>query len=134
MTNTETASLLAEFHGAFPNVYVDEAVAEVWANALALTDFGPAREAAAHWVQTMTRFPTIAEFNGEVRRIETRGNENELPEGKAPPDVGAAKAAFQEGYRKAKRLAGENPEDSDYKLNGYLRDWPHVGPNVKTMQ
>ena len=134
MTNTETASVLAVFHGAFPSVYVDEAVAEVWANAMSLTPFDPARKAALHWVETMTRFPTIAEFNSEIRRFRAQANGEALPEETIEPDVGAAKAAFQAGYRQSRSLAGANSKDIDNRLSGYLRDWPHVSPNVKTMQ
>jgi hypothetical protein len=123
MTNTEAASIIALFHGAFPSVFVDEAVVEFWANALATSDFPPARQAAIEWTTTMTRFPTVAEFRAEVRRIREKSKQWALPTDVVKPDISAAKAAFESGFRAAKQLAGADPDEIDTKLTGYLRGW-----------
>lgn len=125
MTNTEAASVVAILHGAYPGTYFDGAVAEVFTNSLLVTDFEAAQTAAQKWVASMQRFPTVAELNGEIRRVRERSNEErEIP---APPSSVAtreqARAAFSSGYAQARSKAGDDMDGINQKLDRHLRSW-----------
>lgn len=133
MTNTEAASIIAIFHGAYPNSYFDGAVAEVWTNSLLVSAYDPAHRAAMEWIQLHQHFPTVAEFNGAIRRMATNGSTKELPR-KAEPehvvDIDAAKAAFTNGYRKARVKLGDDDPTIEKKLGGYMRNWDKIIPST----
>lgn len=125
MTNTEAAALVAILHGAYPGTYFDGAVAEVFTNSLLVANYDIAHTATMHWVNSMDRFPTIRELNGEMTRMRNRENENrELarPENKTA-DKPQACEAFSRGYIRARTEAGEAMETIQPKLERLLRQW-----------
>lgn len=123
MTPQEVARLLSALHGAYPHVEIDDSVIAVWANGMALTDYAHAMTAATEWIQTSTWWPTIAEFNGMVRRIrdnDTNSNGHVRIAASPSADVAAAAAAFHRGYRRARVAVGDTPELIDAKAASYL--------------
>lgn len=119
MTNSEAAAIIATFHGAYPNTYFDDSVAEVWANSLMVSAFQPAQKAAVRWINTMTRFPTIAEFNGEITREVGRGRDAALPTPEPEKQLTSdqRRAAFARGYERARREAGDSDDEIAFKLD-----------------
>jgi len=122
MTSTEAAELISALHGAYPGVYFDDPVAEAFGNSLITNEYRWAKQAVTEWINTMERFPTIAELNRNVRRLRDTDNErNALPPAAEPkPDVAVARAAFARGYRMARERAGDTEEQIERKLTGHL--------------
>lgn len=122
MTSSEAAELIGRLHGAFPNVFVDDAVAEMFANSFITNDYGYSKQAIHEWVQTMERFPTIAEINRIIRRLKNdEAERTALPAGPiGKPDLSAAKAAFASGYRRARGQAGDTEEEIERKLEAHM--------------
>lgn len=123
MTNTEAAQLVAILHGAYPGTYFDGAVAEVFTNSLLASQYDVALEAVSDWVQRVDHFPTVAEINGAIRRINER---HQAPSAVAPSAVAskaAAREAFSRGYIRARTEAGEAMETITPKLEEHLRAW-----------
>jgi hypothetical protein len=83
MNSIEAARVLAKFHGAYPRVEIDDAVAATWMNTLGTGDYGWAMSTADEWINTETWWPTVAEFNGLMRRLRqgaaNDGDERVLP-------------------------------------------------------
>jgi hypothetical protein len=124
MTSQEAAQLLAVLHGAYPGTYFDGPVAEVFANSFLTNDYDHANAAVTSWVNTMERFPTIAELNREIRRLKGDSGERQL-EARVPlATVEVAERAFRDGYRQARMRAGDTPEQIDAKLGDYMRRFP----------
>jgi hypothetical protein len=69
MTPTQAAQVLAALHGAYPRVELDDAVANVWQNSLAVSDYHVAMQAATKWIGESRFWPSIAEFNGLITEI-----------------------------------------------------------------
>lgn len=126
MTSQEIASILAVLHGAYPNVKLDDAVAEVWANALSVSDFGAAREAVVEWVETQTRWPSIAEVSAAIRRRTVANQPQQIPSGNRVATVDEAKAAFSEGYRRHHRMKNPPTDEAivEEQLAQYMRRFP----------
>lgn len=68
MNSVDAAKVLAAFHGAYPNIKIDDAVATVWQNALFGAEYGPAMAAAQEWINSSDFWPSVAQFNGMYRR------------------------------------------------------------------
>lgn len=130
MTNTEAASVIAILHGAYPNSYFDGAVAEVWTNSLLVSAYEPANRAAMEWIQLQTHFPTVAEFNGAIRRMATTGTTKQLPKVEHVVDLDGAKAAFARGYRQSRSKLGDDDPTIEQKLNRYLQNWDKIIPTT----
>jgi hypothetical protein len=126
MTSAEAAQLLAVLHGAYPGTYFDGAVGEVFANSFLTNDYGYANLAVSEWVQTMDRFPTIAELNRTIRRLkdDAEGNVRQLHPGNVIATVEVAERAFREGYRISRMRAGDSEEEMEAKLAEYMRKFP----------
>ena len=127
MTNSQAAELVALLHGAFPGSYFDGAVAEVFTNSLLTCDYERALEAVSTWCRTQTTWPTIVELNALMRRQSERAAEESnvrqlRPRDEMPPKQIAAEA-FARGYRKARREAGEDADETERKLPLILRSW-----------
>lgn len=84
MNDLDVAKVIAMFHGAYPRLDVDEAVAIVWKNTLATADFHWAEKAADEWIATERFFPTPAEFNGMMTRLRQEAANQGQPETKVP--------------------------------------------------
>lgn len=69
MTPTQAAQVLAALHGAYPRVELDDAIANVWQNTLAVTDYSVAMQAVAKWIAESRFWPSIAEINGIITRL-----------------------------------------------------------------
>ena len=124
MTSAEAASILAVLHGAYPNTRLDDAVSHVWENSLLTADFATARQAASEWVAREKWWPTVAEFNGNMRHIREVNNPPALPPTTRIADMQQAQAAFSEGYRRSRHKLGDNDEQIQEKLDVLLRRWP----------
>lgn len=116
MTHSEAAELIAALHGAFPKTYFDDAVGEMFANSFVLDDYEASKQAVVHWVQTMDRFPTIAELRRDTRRIKGQNEPAALQAPVEERDIKKARDAFESGYRRARERAGDDPESIEQKL------------------
>lgn len=122
MNSAEAADLISRLHGAFPGTYFDEPVAEAFANSFITNDYDVSKQAVANWINTMERFPTIAELNREIRRLRQADEEAHALPAPAPakPDLNVARAAFARGYRMARERAGDTDDEIERKLAGHL--------------
>jgi len=116
MNSAEAAELIGALHGAYPGTYFDGAVGETFANSFITNDYLPTRQAVAQWINTMDRFPTVAELNGLVRRIKGNNEPAALVEPIGERNIERARAAFENGYRRAREKAGDDPESIEQKL------------------
>ena len=125
MTSAEAASLLDILHGAYPGTYFDGPVAETFSNSFITNDFLASRQAVNEWVNTMDRFPTIAELNRMIRRLKG-GDDNvrALPSREVVVDVEVAAQAFSDGYRRSRAKLGDTDSQIEEKLSVYLRRFP----------
>jgi hypothetical protein len=130
VTNTEAAQLVAVLHGAYPNIRVDEALVETWTNVMTTMNYKAAQQAVTEWISSQTKFPTIAEINGAVRRIAT-GGPKPLPAGVKVADRATAQAAFAIGYERSRTELGDTPEQIDKKLEVYLKNWASIIPSER---
>lgn len=124
MNSTEAADIVEYLVGAYPGTYFKGPTAEVFVNSLLTNDRVAATDAAKQWVNTMDRFPTIAELNGVIRSMRSRETGRSLPA--APPNVATreqARDAFSRGYIRARSEAGESMEEIQPKLDRLLREW-----------
>jgi hypothetical protein len=127
MNSTQAASLVAILHGAYPGTYMDGAVGETFMNSFITNDYDASKAAISEWVNTMDRFPTIAELNRTIRRIkgtDVPDNVRQLPQKDEPVDVKMAAAAFERGYRRSREKLGDTEEMIQKKLDVYLRSFP----------
>lgn len=69
MSPTQAAQVLAALHGAYPRVELDDAIANVWQNTLAVTDYDVAMQAVAVWINESRFWPSVAEMNGIITKI-----------------------------------------------------------------
>lgn len=122
MNSAEAADLISRLHGAYPGTYFDGPVAETFANSFITNDYEPSRQAVMHWINTMDRFPTVAELNREVRRIKQANEEARALPAPPPekPDLKVAREAFARGYRMARERAGDTDEEIERKLVGHV--------------
>ena len=122
MNSAEAADLISRLHGAFPGTYFDGPVAEAFANSFITNDYEFASQAVTEWINTMERFPTIAELNRTMRRL--RGADEDAHALPAPepekPNLEVARAAFARGYRMARERAGDTDDEIERKLTGHL--------------
>ena len=122
MTSSEAAELITILHGAYPSVYFDGPVADTFANSFVTNEYASSKVAVNEWVQTMERWPTIAELNRMVRRI--RGEaDNARALNAAPlekPNLEKAKAAFADGHRRSRERAGDTAEVIEQKLEAHM--------------
>lgn len=130
MNSAEAANILAVFHGAYPNIKLDEAVAHVWENSLLTADFQTARQAASEWVALEKWWPTVAELNGNMRHIKETNNPPALPPAVNVADMDQAKAAFESGYRRSRTRTDDSDVEVQEKLDRMLRRWPGDIPGV----
>jgi len=127
VTSAEAASLLDILHGAYPGTYFDGPVAETFSNSFITNDYAASHQAVTEWVNTMDRFPTIAELNRTIRRLkgtDVPDNVRQLARKDEPVDVEVAAAAFSRGYRQSRVRAGDTEEEIEAKLSVYLRSFP----------
>ena len=124
MNSAEAATILAIFHGAYPNVKLDEAVAGVWENSLALDKFHIARLAANEWVSLQQWWPTPAEFRQKMRRVQEVNYPKTALPGSKVATMEEAMTAFSAGYRHSRVRAGDTDEQMQEKLDVLLRSWP----------
>jgi hypothetical protein len=125
MTSAEAASLLDILHGAYPGTYFDGPVAETFSNSFITNDYSASKQAVTEWVNTMDRFPTIAELNRTIRRLKGEtDNVRALPSRDIVVDVEVAARAFSDGYRRSRAKLGDTDEQIDTKLSDYLRRFP----------
>lgn len=78
MNASEIRSFMAGLHGAWPNTEIDEATVLVWSNALAPIEWSGGQAALKRLIDTLSRFPTVADLNAELtqmRREERRRDE-----------------------------------------------------------
>jgi hypothetical protein len=69
MTPTQSAQVLAALHGAYPRVELDDAIAAVWQNTLAVTEYDVAMKAVAQWINESRFWPSVAEINAIITSI-----------------------------------------------------------------
>jgi hypothetical protein len=69
MSPTQAAQVLAALHGAYPRVELDDAIAAVWQNTLAVTEYDVAMQAVAQWINESRFWPSVAEINGLITSI-----------------------------------------------------------------
>jgi hypothetical protein len=134
MNSNEAATVIAVMHGAYPNVRLDDAVAEVWANSLLATDFDIARRAVNEWVSTMTRWPTVAELNGIMRRLRAGIDEfDALPPAREPLLTWhEARDAIERGYRSERRRLGATDDDIDRGVERlFTANAPRIGTSYR---
>ena len=117
MNSAEAATILAVFHGAYPNIKLDEAVTGVWGNALATADFQIGQLAVNEWVSLEQWWPTVAEFRTKMRRVQELNAPQSLPPTSRVATVEETKAAFSSGYRRSRRKAGDTEEQTQEKLD-----------------
>jgi len=120
VNSNQAADLLNALHGAYPDVFVDDAVASTFANSFALNEFEFAAQAVEEWITTMTRFPTIAELNGIIRRLKYAHEEPPAITEGVRPDIEVARRAFSDGYRRARARLGDTDEEIDRKLEAHM--------------
>ena len=131
MTSQEAASILAVFHGAYPNIKLDDAVAITWANALDTDEYHLARQAVHEWVSLQQWWPSIAEFRAAMRRIKELNSPKPLPQRSSVATMEEAKEAFSQGYRRSRMRLGDDDEQIEEKLGGLLRKWPDAIEGVR---
>ena len=124
MTSAEATAIFAVLHGAYPNTRLDDAVSHVWENSLLTADFATARQATAERDAREKWWPTVAEFNGNMRRIRETNNPPALPPTTRVANMQEAKAAFSDGYRHSRRKAGDTEEQIEEKLGRLMRRFP----------
>lgn len=127
MNSSQAADLISILHGAYPGTYFDGPVAETFSNSFMTNDFEASKQAITEWVNTMDRFPTIAELNRTIRRIrghDVPDNVRQLPSKDEPIDVEVAARAFERGYRQSRVRAGDSDPEIEAKLSVYLRKFP----------
>lgn len=126
MNSSQAADLISILHGAYPGTYFDGPVADTFSNSFITNDYDASAQAVQEWVNTMDRFPTIAELNRTIRRIKGHADDNvrQLPRPDEPVDVKVAAAAFERGYRQARARLGDTDDQIDEKLAVYLRKFP----------
>jgi hypothetical protein len=124
--------ILATLHGAYPQVYLDEAVVEVWTNVMSTVDYGVAQKAVQEWITQQTKFPTVAELTGTIRRINNPDAPAALPASPHVADKNRAQAAFAAGYERARKEAGDSQDDIDRKLDVLLNNWAGILPKRST--
>jgi hypothetical protein len=126
MNSSQAADLISILHGAYPGTYFDGPVAETFSNSFITNDYEASAQAVQEWVNTMDRFPTIAELNRTIRRIRgaTEDSIPQLPRPEEPVDVKVAARAFERGYRQARGRLGDTDAQIDEKLAVYLRKFP----------
>jgi len=129
MNSTEAAELLDILHGSYPGTYFDVAIAERFANSFATNDYEASKAGVLAWTNTVDRFPTIAELNSFIRRLQgrevERAQERALPPGpEMGIDIDRAKEAFSSGYRQSRAKLGDDNETIDRKLDRLLRKFP----------
>ena len=117
MTSNEAAELISILHGAYPGTYFDGPVAETFANSFITNDYGYSKQAIHEWVNTMDRFPTIAELNRHIRRLKGDDTPAIPQESSQPVDRNAARQAFTNGYRRARVHAGDSDPEIQAKLD-----------------
>jgi len=101
MNAEEIRNVMLVLHGAWPRTEIDEATVAVWSNSLATVDYGLAQQALARLIGTMTYFPSVADFNGEITRLKYRVKvEQEMKTPALPPPT-------QVQYKKGIELAVE---------------------------
>ena len=124
MTNNEAADIVEYLVGAYPGTYFQGPTAEVFVNSLSVSDYGVAKKAAIEWVQTMTVFPTVAQLNGAIRRLRGASEPGAIPERTTTATKEEAQRAFVEGYERARRQAGDTPEQIEAKIAAQKDQWP----------
>lgn len=126
MTPAQAAEIIATFHGAYPQTRVDEAVVEVWNNSLATANFDAAKDAANEWITTNPPlpWPSIAAFNGFIRRRTHIPEELPVPSDPVELDREAAFRAFVSGYRRGTTLGGTGDEIEERARAKFTRWWP----------
>jgi hypothetical protein len=132
MTPPQSARVLSALHGAYPHVEIDDSVAAVWANGLALADYRHAMLAVGEWIQTSTWWPTLAEFNAIVRRH--RDNDPDFARPALTPepavDLDTGRAAFVAAYRQSRAARGDTDEQIDGKASAYVGNFPSSVPGI----
>lgn len=127
MTNNEAADIVEYLVGAYPGTYFNGPTAEVFVNSLATNEYDSSKKAALEWVNSMDRFPTIAELNRTIRRIkgtDVPDNVRQLSRPDETVNVEVAAQAFSRGYRQSRVRAGDTDEEIEAKLSVYLRKFP----------
>jgi hypothetical protein len=79
MISQEAAAIIAIFHGAYPRTDIDDAVTEVWMNTLLMADYEAAMLATQEWIDNQRFWPTVAEFNTQLRNVRQRRAGTQIP-------------------------------------------------------
>lgn len=80
MNSVDAARVIATLQGAFPYAKVDDATVMVWANALDVADYPTAMRAASRWIEEMTFFPTVKDFNGMMTDLRREARDTAAPQ------------------------------------------------------
>jgi hypothetical protein len=126
VNNNEAANIVEYLVGAFPGTYFSGPTAEVFVNSLQTNEYENAQKAAVEWVNSMDRFPTIAELNRTIRRLKGEAdNVRQLPRSRDEvASIEVAIRAFSDGYRRQRARLGDSPDQIEEKLSVYLRKFP----------